>query len=110
MWYELVKYKTQRRFELKRKATYIEPDGDDYTKEDIVFDLVFTPGRSIVVKNLRTGLLIHASDLTTWIRDHMCKLCPLMQDVFMMAAKQRLMDYIVVSDRPLVRGSILRQQ
>ena len=99
MWYELVKYEGQRRFELKRKATYIEPDGDDYTEEDIVFELVLTPGRSIVVKKLRTGLLTHASDLTTWIRGHCWRLCPLMQDVFMMAAEQRLMDYIVVSDR-----------
>ena len=94
-----MKYKRQQRFEFKRKATYIEPEGDDYTEEDIVFELVLSPGRCIVVKNLRTGLLIHASDLTTWIRDHMCKLCPLMQDVFMLAAEQRLMDYIVVSDR-----------
>ena len=74
-------------------------EGYDYTEEDIVFELVLSPGRSIVVRNLRTGLLIHASDLTTWIRDHRWKLCPLMQDVFMLAAEQKLMDYIVVSDR-----------
>ena len=71
-----MKYKRQQRFEFKRKATYIEPEGDDYTEEDIVFELVLSPGRCIVVKNLRTGLLIHASDLTTRVRDHMWNCVP----------------------------------